>query len=119
MALAGSQLEIEASMSRGTRVPNPAYPESRTLPGMMKRLMTEDWSAMTARANASPNHVSSDERWTKKARETNPALDDDQAYRLGQLLKKQHYVKMGQLSAQARRLAREAADELSAAGATA
>ena len=99
-------------MPRATRVPNPEYPVSRTLPGMMKRLMTEDWSAMTAAANASPNHISSDERWTRKAREANPALDDDQAYRLGQLLKKQHYVRMGQLSAEARRVAREASAEL-------
>lgn len=101
-------------MPRATRVPNPAYPESRTLPGMMKRLMTEDWSAMTARANASPNHISSADRWTRKAREANPDLDDDQAYRLGQLLKKQHYVNMGKLSAEARRIAREAEAELSA-----
>jgi hypothetical protein len=86
---------------------------------MMKRLMTEDWSAMAARANASPNHVSSADRWTKKAREANPALDDDQAYRLGQLLKKQHYVRMGKLSAEARRVAREAQAELAGASATA
>jgi hypothetical protein len=79
---------------------------------MMQRLLTEDWSAMTARANASPNHVSSDDRWTKKARQANPALDADQAYRLGQLLKKQHYVRMGKLSAEARRVAREAEAEL-------
>lgn len=69
---------------------------------------------MTAAANASPNHVSSDERWTRKARDANPALDDDQAYRLGQMLKRQHYVRMGQLSAEARRVAREAATELEA-----
>ncbi len=86
---------------------------------MMKRLMTEDWQAMTAAANASPNHPSSDDRWTRKAREANPALDDDQAYRLGQLLKKQHYVNMGKLSAEARRIAREASAELADASATA
>lgn len=73
---------------------------------------------MTAAANASPNHVSSDDRWTKKAREANPALDGDQAYRLGQLLKRQHYVKMGKLSAEARRIAREAASELEAGAAS-
>jgi hypothetical protein len=100
-------------------VPNPAYPESRVLPGMMKRLLSTDWAEMTAKANASPNHVSSSERWTRKAREANPALDDDQAYRLGQLLKKQHYVRMGKLSAEARRIAREAEAELSEASATA
>jgi len=81
----------------------------------MARLTSTDWSAMTAAANASPNHVSSDDRWTKKAREANPALDDDQAYRLGQHLKKAHYVKMGKLSAEARRVAREAQAALEAA----
>jgi hypothetical protein len=99
-------------------MPNPAYPSSRTLPGAMKRLLSEDWDTMTAAANSSPNHVSSDDRWTRKAREANPALDDDQAYRLGQKLKKAHYVRMGQLSAQARQLARKAEAELSDARAT-
>lgn len=95
-----------------TRVTNPDYPPARTLPGAMARLLSEDWHAMTAAANASPNHVSSAERWTRKAREANPALDEDQAYRLGQMLRKAHYVKMGQLSVKARRLAREAAAAL-------
>jgi hypothetical protein len=63
---------------------------------------------MTAAANASPNHVGSAERWTKKAREANPALDDNQAYRLGQLLKRQFYQAIGRKSAEARRVAREA-----------
>lgn len=87
---------------------NPDYPPERGRPGVMQRLMTEDWSEMTAAANASPNHISSDDRWTKKARESNPALDDDQAYRLGQHMKRAHYVRMGKLSAEARRVAREA-----------
>lgn len=101
-------------MPRGS-VPNPDYPPSRTLPGMMARLLAEDWSAMTAKANASDNHVSSAERWTRKAREANPTLDDDQAYRLGQLMKQQHYIKMGKLSGEARRIAREAQSALEAA----
>lgn len=100
-----------------TRVINPDYPLSRTLPGMMARLMTEDWDAMTAKANASPNHVSSDDRWTRKAKEANPALDEAQAHRLGQHLKRQHYVRMGRLSAEARRLARQAEAELESAAA--
>jgi|HubBroStandDraft_4_1064222.scaffolds.fasta_scaffold179955_3 hypothetical protein len=79
----------------------------------MARLLNEDWNEMTAKANASPNHVSSAERWTRKARQENPALNDDQAYRLGQMLKKAHFVRMGKLSAEARRLAREAAEVLS------
>jgi hypothetical protein len=78
----------------------------------MARLLNEDWRGMTAAANASPNHVSSDDRWTRKAREANPSLDDDQAHRLGQLLKRAHYTRMGQLSVQARRIAREAETEL-------
>jgi hypothetical protein len=85
----------------------------------MKRLTTTNWDEMTAAANASPNHVSSAERWTRKAREANPSLDDDQAYRLGQMLKKQHYTKMGKLSAEARRLAREAAEALAVVDETA
>ena len=98
-----------------TRVMNPAYPPERTLPGAMARLLAEDWSQMTAAANASPNHVSSDDRWTLQAREANAALDDDQAHRLGQMLKKAHYVRMGKLSAEARRIAREAETELEGA----
>lgn len=94
---------------------NPDYPPERTLPGAMARLISEPWDAMTAAANASPNHVSSDERWTRKAREANPALSEEQAYRLGQMMRRQHYVRMGRLSAQARKLARQAADELAAA----
>jgi len=95
-----------------TRVPNPDYPPERVLPGAMARLLTTDWHAMTAAANASANHVSSDDRWTRKAREANAFLDDDQAYRLGQHMKRAHYVRMGKLSAEARRLSREAAAEL-------
>jgi hypothetical protein len=78
----------------------------------MARLLTEDWQSMTAAANASPNHVSSAERWTNKAREANQSLNDDQAYRLGQMLKRAHYVRMAKLSAEARRIAREAEVEL-------
>ncbi len=102
-------------MARPAYSVNPDYPPERTLPGAMARLISEPWDAMTAAANASPNHVSSDERWTRKAREANPALSEDQAYRLGQHLKKAHYVRMGRLSARARQLARQAADELAAA----
>ena len=96
------------------RAQNPEYPASRGLPGAMKRLLTTDWSEMTRAANASENHVSSDARWTRKASEANPALSEDQAYRLGQHMKKAHYVKMGRLSAEARRIARQAAAELDA-----
>jgi hypothetical protein len=102
-------------MSRAAQRLNPAYPPERTLPGAMARLLREDWQSMTASANASANHVSSDDRWTRKARQANPALDDDQAYRLGQLLKKAHFVRMGKLSAAARKLAREAENELEGA----
>ena len=94
---------------RTTRVPvQPLTRAECAEAGILARLLNEDWSAMTAKANASQNHVSSNDRWTRKAREANPALDDDQAYRLGQKLKKAHYVRMGQISGQVRRLAREA-----------
>jgi hypothetical protein len=102
-----------------THVGNPDYPASRGLPGMMARLMTEDWHKMTAAANASAAHVSSLDRWVAKAREANPALDDEQAERLGLMMRKAHYVRMGKLSAQARRLAREAETELAQADETA
>lgn len=90
-------------------VSNPDYPPSRALPGILARLQSEDWDTMTAAANSSPNHVSSAERWTRKASEANPALDDDQAYRLGQMLKRQHYTRMGKLSAESRRAKRQEA----------
>jgi hypothetical protein len=80
--------------------------------GILARLASEDWSEMTKAALASDNHVSSRDRWTKKAREINPRLDEDQAARLGERLRREHYVRMGRLSAQARRLAREAQTEL-------
>jgi hypothetical protein len=92
-----------------TRVPENAYPRDRVLPGAMARMMTADWHEMTAAANASPNHVSSSERWFKLAKETNQSLDDEQAARLGEMLKTEHYRKMGRLSAEARKLARQAA----------
>lgn len=85
---------------------NPDYPASRVLRGMMARLMAEDWHGMTAAANRSANHVARLDRWVAKAREANPALDDEQAERLGVMLRKAHYVRMGKLSAQARRIAR-------------
>jgi len=80
--------------------------------GVLARLATEDWDAMTAAALASPNHVSNLDRWVKKARELNPRLNDDQAERLAERLRKDHYQRMGRLSAQARKLAREAEAEL-------
>jgi prephenate dehydrogenase len=84
---------------------------------MMTRLMTQDWHEMAAAANASRNHVSKLDRWVAKAREANPSLNDDQAERLGLMMRKAHYVRMGKLSAQARKLAREAQAELDQASA--
>jgi len=79
------------------------------------RLATEDWDAMTAAANTSPNHVASLDRWIKKARDLNPRLSDEQAERFAERLRKDHYRRMGRLSAQARKLAREAEAELTRA----
>lgn len=93
-----------------TAAPNPDYPPERGMPGAVARLeQTEDWSTISAAANSSPNHVSSDERWTRKAREANPALTDEQAHRLGQHMKKAFYVGIGKKSGQTRKLAKEAA----------
>ncbi len=82
--------------------------------GILARLAAEDWTAMTAAASKSPNHVSSLTRWIGKARELNPGLDDDRIERLAERLRKDHYQRMGRLSAQARRIAREAQAELDA-----
>ncbi len=87
--------------------------------GILARLATEDWDAMTAAALASSNHVSSLDRWIRKAREGNPSLSDEQAERLAERLRKAHYVRMGRLSAEARRIAREAVAELDQADETA
>ena len=78
----------------------------------MARLMSEDWHKMTEAANKSDMHVASRERWFRKAKEANPSLDDEQAARLAEMMRKAHYVRMGKLSAQARKLAREAQAEL-------
>lgn len=67
------------------------------------RLLAEDWTAMTRAANASARHVKSLDRWVAKAREANPSLSNEQAERLAVMLRKAHYVRMGKLSAQARR----------------
>ena len=88
----------------------------------LANLLKNDWHEMTAAANRSANHVKSLDRWVAKAREANPALNDEQAERLALLMRKAHYVRMGKLSAQARKLAREAQAELdqaSEAGSTA
>ncbi len=70
---------------------------------------------MTAAALASPNHISNLDRWVKQAKEGNPSLSDEQAERLAERLRKAHYVRMGKLSAEARRLAREAQAEMARA----
>lgn len=98
-----------------TRVHNPDYPPERGLPGMLARLTTEDWGDMTRAANASAKHVKNLDRWVAKAKETNPALSEDQAERLAVMLRRAHYVKMGKLSAAARKLARDAQAALDAA----
>lgn len=58
---------------------------------------------MTAAARKSPDHVSSMDRWVRLAREQNPALSDQQAERMGEHLRREHYRKMGRLSAQSRK----------------
>jgi len=97
-------------------MPGPGTPRTalsqRGHSGIMARLLTEDWDEMTAKARASDKHVSSLDRWIRKAREANPSLSDEQAVRLGQMLRTEHYKRMGRLSAQARRIAREAQAEL-------
>ncbi len=87
-----------------------------TTAATLANLLKNDWQEMTAAANKSANHVKSLGRWIAKAREANPSLNDEQAERLAVMMRKAHYVRMGKLSVQARRLAREAQAELAAAG---
>jgi hypothetical protein len=82
------------------------------LAGAMARLMNEDWAKMTEAANKSEMHVASRERWYRMAREANPSLDEEQVIRLGEMMRTEHYRRMGRLSAQARKLARQAKAEL-------
>lgn len=86
----------------GSATSNPAYPPERVRPGIMARLATEDRHQMTRAANASANHVKSAERWLRKAREADPTLDDEEVTELAEVLRRDHYVRMGELSAQAR-----------------
>lgn len=72
----------------------------------MSRLLAEDWTEMTRAARASARHVKSLDRWVDKAREANPSLSDEQAERLAVMMRREHYVRMGKLSAQSRRAAR-------------
>jgi hypothetical protein len=80
--------------------------------GQLARCLTEDLYKMTAAATASPNHVASLDRWVKRAKELNPHLTDEQAERVGERLRTDHYQRMGRLSAQARKITREAEAEL-------
>ena len=74
--------------------------------GVMSRLLAEDWTAMTRAASASARNVKNLDRWVAKAREANPSLSDEQAERLAVMMRREHYVRMGKLSAQSRRAAR-------------
>lgn len=95
---------------------NSAYPRERVRPGAIANLLKHDWAELTAAANKSENHVKSRERWFQIARRENPALTDEQAARLGEMMRTEHYRKMGRLSAQARKLAREPEAELARVG---
>jgi hypothetical protein len=59
---------------------------------------------MTRAANQSDRHVKSLNRWIAKAKEANPRLTDEQAARLAMVLRREHYRRMGRLSAQSRKL---------------
>ena len=74
--------------------------------GIMARLLSEDWDAMTRAANASSQHVKRLDRWIAKAKAANPNLSDEQAERLAERLRRDHYVRMGKLSGQSRKAAR-------------
>jgi len=94
-------------ISADDRARAPGYPPERVMPGALALLRNHDWNALTAKANASPNHVKSLDRWIARAREANPGITDEQARQLAVSMRRDHYVRMGKLSAQARRAARE------------
>lgn len=84
--------------------------------GALNRLLVTDPADWTRAANASLSHPSNPERWTREAKAANPALSEEQAVRVGQLLRREHYRRLSRLGAEARRLAREARAELERAG---
>ena len=102
---------LEAAAHSGSAVTSartPGRPLTRSecgSAGVTARLLSEDWNEMTSAAFASANHVSSLDRWTKKAREANPRLTDEQAERMGEMLRTEHYKRMGRLSGVARKKA--------------
>ena len=71
---------------------------------------------MTAAGRASRKHVNSLERWFEKAKEANPNLTDEQAARLAEKMRLDHFRRMGRLSGEARKLAGETQAELERAG---
>lgn len=87
-----------------TPVTPSSYPHERVFPGALKRLLNEDWREMTAAANASPEHVSSLERWKKRARTQNPSLGDAELNRLAVHLKNEFYANLSRAGVQARQL---------------
>ena len=99
---------LEAAAHSGSAVTSartPGRPLTRSecgSAGVTARLLSEDWNEMTSAAFASANHVSSLDRWTRKALEANPRLTDEQAERMGEMLRTEHYRKMGRLSVAAR-----------------
>jgi hypothetical protein len=100
------------SASPGTSPPTHA---ERGQLGILERLATEDWAGMTAAALAAPRNPKGMDRWRELARQ-NEHLNDEQVERLAVMLRREHFRKMGRLSAQARRLAREAQAELERVG---
>lgn len=90
-----------------TRVRQSEGKPKDTSAATLANLLKENWHEMTAAANRSSNHVKFAGRWFKKAEEATPSLADEQAAQLAEMMRKQHYVRMGKLSAEARRVARQ------------
>src|SRR6266702_3325018 len=78
------------------------YPPERVLPGAIANLSRHDWKQLTAAAFASPRHVNSLDRWIAIARERNPLLTGEQAERLAQLMRTEHFRRMARKSAEVR-----------------
>ena len=84
----------------------PTYVPGPGRAGALARLAREDWSEMTAAANASPNHPGSTETWMRQAREQDPDASGEDIARIAAELRANHYRALGGRSAQSRRDAR-------------
>lgn len=75
----------------------------------LARLQVTDWTEYARPAFESPNHPGNIERWLKAARDANPFLNEEQAGRLAEMMRREHFAEMGRRSGDARRARRASA----------